>query len=448
MVYRRSIIFVVLLGVLSAARPIGAQNPVDQSVERVLGAFDTRISALLNKSQNTGDLLIARVALELRIATNNLGLLLDDQRNALIKDLSPEIQNVFSILNSTTEKAERGIADIKRLEEYMNLDVQEILNRLPFVKDKDFYISSVSPLTLAQKDGGDYLVTVRGIGFGYDESDRRYKTRVIVAGKELAATAIARPRQHELVLRLPSDQLVGLFDERKPALAPVKLVTEISKKRVLWGSWKRYEMAFDLLLFPKLMGELTVSETITVRTLGPESKEVPVITRVEGCKTDAPCRPTGNKCVEQNKVIVGVQYDCQGESCGYCFNSEARGGNYAVNFQVTDNGTCFTWSRFCDGWSPSNFYHYPVTRTYQSQTQERVIGTYPLYLGRPLTVPLDPTNPTCFWRYSAKLRTGETGGSNAGIVGSVTPLVRFVGSGKVGDHCEANFVLDLPGDTR
>lgn len=461
------------------------------TIGKLLEKFEEVATRLLQRGESTGNALIAKAGDEIHVATQNLGILLDDQREKLFDDLAVEQRGIFIELNKIIEGVSSLGTTVTNVEELAALDLQDLLNRIPLIESKDFYVRSIGGLTMNYNSGGR-TVTLRGLGFGFDDSNRKYEVSISVAGKDVPLTSFVRPDTFTLQFTVPNDSLESLFQEEAVAHAPVLFKTKISKKGS-GADWTKveYGINFNLLLLPKKAGWVTLTEMVKTEAVpAGETKTKTAAREFSSCKPDHPCDWNERVCVNDNERIVGVRYDCGGSQCGFCYSlrgrerkaameklkpvceseinetikslsgpikkavennkaqfieacaaNKTKGMEYFPDYDLEEGGRCARVYRHCDGEKSTTPIYYIDYRELKAGYEPKTQGPFLISYGKELIVELDPRNKDCSFVVSGKVTvTNQDINLDSATAIGATPF-RLKGAPKVGDHCRATFEL-------
>lgn len=231
----------------------------------IISAFEDSASRLLQQGESTGDHLLFRAGVETRVATRNVSYALEGQQDKLWKNLSVQQQALLVQLDNHVSDLEKSAGHLATMVELTSIDLQALVGRaLPWAR-LDFYVSSIAGVTVVKTEQAHEL-TVRGLGFGTDNSKFTYQPKMAIDGVELPTTSYQRTQARELSVRIPPEFLAKHFATDETRLVSVNFTTQITKVRT--GRTKEYGLDFELILMPLNAGTIVVVEPIVETRLG------------------------------------------------------------------------------------------------------------------------------------------------------------------------------------
>jgi hypothetical protein len=496
---------VVALALLAvpASPPAKAADPVtivlaDMALKDVLGELDKAVSERIKQAQAAGDALLVKMGEELRQVIRNLGLMLDDQRDKLFKDVSKERQAVFLELHGL----------INRLDKVAEKDFRDTLERLPLDMkhialrglggEVDFFVQRIDGLTQYRHAGKEYKLLVRGLGLGYDDSEASYKPEVLIEDKALPAGQLRKLSARDLDVRVPADFLDSRFKKDEMTYVKGTVRSTITKAKpagldlgiigkLFQGSGKEsktYGTDFTLLLLPTEPGEVEVEEIIEARRLGAvqtHTLEASVSEAIKGCKPPWTIQQTWT--APDGAEIAGVRYECYpgkqvtykethsvklGRDGGFAVRTEEKTGYESAGEILKKNAggiAGWTYAVRKDGYDPDYEVNGLTVTVYRKATlggahtttvkhhidyrpQEAVNETVrrkvKLSWDEPLVLDLDPRNKTGAYTIRGELATREKILVTAGTAANSSSPLKAKGSHRHGDHDQIVFELARP----
>lgn len=198
-----SLLCAVLVIACSSA-PTGLDDIVLGSVAGdIVGQVDQSGRGLIQEGERAGSALLTTAGNELEVASKNVLLLLGDQVDATVRDLSEENRKLIAGLLALDKRAAKLSRGAFELEDALALDVRDLVQSTLLGQDVDFLVQRVDGLTqLENPAGGSYRLSVTGLGFGFDSEVRKGRIETIVLdGQEIDFDA-RRKDGHRTELRV------------------------------------------------------------------------------------------------------------------------------------------------------------------------------------------------------------------------------------------------------
>lgn len=418
------------------------------SLNKAIERFRDAGTELIARGQASGDLLVTHAGFEIMLATRNLELVMNDQREKLVTELSIERQQSLAALERMVMAAQDTATQMASVATLARLDVREIVSQaLPWMDDADFYLESIDGATALHKKEA-HTVQVRGIGFGYSVrgAERYSHTRVFVGDRELPAGSLHVVDAHTLKVDIAPNFLEQHFAERATSYVAFRMETTIARKGKFLraASNKKYEVSIQMMLLPRVAGELrvvqsvptTVSERIT-RTL---TRNVPRST------TERPFDFHDVMLCAADEKIVSVTYDCNGGGCGWCYpqNRSRVPEGYGPDYVIDGDGRRVTVYRHCDGAQVTIDHFVHIDRSVPGPRLEVSGGSHSLKFGERLEIDLDSRNSDGNYELSGSLVTGHQVRFSNASGPTVPGPVKEIAKVKTGDHYRLVISVGVP----
>jgi hypothetical protein len=407
---------------------------------------DTSNMLLMNAGQH-GDIFETKMGDEMRVATENLKLALGDEQDAIFENLSPPLQQAFLSLNQMVDAVNQATSKAVSIAEVANLDLIEFTNRLPLTTKVDFYVSSVRGLTQSYSDG-DYQLNIRGLGFGFSPSGRKYGVKLTFGEVEVPADKIEAVGANETRVTLPHDMLERMFDPGKTNIVKARVDVSLVKDTCFLFVFPdhdaaQYRMDLSVALLPKFPGALTGTEPLKTMALDPVIRTTSVVHPYPAgaCHSDKPCDWSSTVQLAEDEYAVGVRYQCVGQ-CGWDYN--LRHGGYAPDFDILEDGHKVVVYRHNDGDHATTATYYVDYHKMVPQFAQSPIGPMPIAFNQTFFVDLKPQNVDCSYAVTAKLVTKQTPYLDSGMGASADHLLVKQSVSRMGDHCRISLTLDQP----
>lgn len=281
----------------------------------ILNDFEKKAQNLIDRGQQAGDLVVAHAGNELQLRIANLRVMLGVLQKKNFGDLTLQQQKLFQNLNSSLERVQYIVGEVRPISELILLDVRQVVNDTMLVTDKkEFYISSIRGTTVACQDH-EYRVEVTGLGLSFDGNEPRCVVDALLDTKELApfSSIINQVENNRIVVKIPSKQLNAFFKDDKIATVPFAIRSTITKS----GKSKTYQVKVRLVLLPKSAAQINIEETVENKGWS-DKKETKTITLSRTTPGEKEDRVEEWRCAD-NQKIVDVRYECNDPRAGWCY---------------------------------------------------------------------------------------------------------------------------------
>lgn len=336
---RRILVFGLLVAL--SAVPMSAQDIFDiaavlfagRSIEDILNDFQKLSNQLLQDAQTDASGVVSSAGEQIHVAIQDMSLILSQQQKTFFKDLNDNEVAVFSHLNDLIASVNNASNTVLKTEQFTFVDLQSLLNKIPFVQHTSFMVSSFSGLVM-NSDTTFHQVSLIGLGFGTDDSNTRYQVSVSVRGLPLPSDASLAKGTGQRDVVFPDGMLSGLFTDTTLTNVPVHLTSVIQhvKHHVLgkdtWTNDPPVGIDFDLQLLPRLAGTLTFSYLI------PDGQKpsgalaaVPTMQRTVKDCTEPCVIENLSSVIPDNEQFdeSSIKYSCIGDGCSQCLSFHLTG---------------------------------------------------------------------------------------------------------------------------
>jgi hypothetical protein len=258
--------------------PQPAQAQLGEIIGGLVGAYlinkaKEAAHELLADAENRGNALSARLANELSVAAMNTTLLLGDQLNTQVRNMSR--QNVILMVNlfQMTQSAKTMIRDVYKLKDTFILDIRALTANVPFSGDP-FYIQRIDGVMQLKKKS-DYFMDVYGVGLGPASGKVRSSIELKIGDETQQNIYIEQIEANRATMRIPNGTLDSHFDPTAPAFLDISIEVDQEVKR-FFGGWKKshYSIPLRLTLMPLQAGSVTVTAKIPKRDWVPIEPEI------------------------------------------------------------------------------------------------------------------------------------------------------------------------------
>jgi hypothetical protein len=442
-------------------QPAKAQNPISMGlvglgakllVSDILNDFEKKAQNLIDRGQQAGHLVVAHAGSELQLMIANLRVMVGDLQKKTFEDLTLQQQKLFLNLNSSLDRVQNIVGEVRPMSELILLDVRQMVNGTMLVTDKeDFYISSIRGTTVACHDY-ESRVEVTGLGLSFDGNKPHCVVVALLDGKELDPLgSITQVENNRIAVKIPAKQLNAYFKDDQLTTVPFAIRSTITKS----GKSKTYQVNVRLILLPKAAGQIEIAETVEIKTWsGTETK---TITLSRNTAAEMEIR-TQEVPFAANERIVGVRYECNDprssdslsvRKCpvypipltGY-LDVEYEKHIHDPDYDIVDGGKKAVVRRRLFAFPLTCYYHidYQTERVSHSNVNR---GRLTLKFDEPFEVNLSSNNKDGNFKITGRLFTGQkillTSGT-AQAADKQNPL-RLIGFERIGDHIRATFKL-------
>lgn len=320
--FARAALLVCVLGIMGCHG-----KPKPPTLGNYLDKIGSMIDEKMAKASLDGQYLIEKSAREARMLLDNLDIIMADQRNKTIDRLSDENQKALAALDKVVDEL-TGMQDkILDLEDFVFLDIQNLMNRVPFTSDV-YLMRQIKGYSQAFKPEGVYSITAIGNAFTPDRT-----VRIWVTGKEIADFNLQLRRANEVRFSVPVAQLNGKFQEANVVRAPVQIKSFDKKGHEI------YSYSGQILLLPKYPINYALTETVATTQWSPNT------IALENSIT-LPQSPGNEKWTAPYPLVVTIPKGCKMEKSGYWCRATYAPGTWdqvsGPTFSGENDGTA-TW---------------------------------------------------------------------------------------------------------
>lgn len=222
------------------------------SASTLLGEAESRGSALLNQAGN-----------ELNVLAANASVLLSNQLDKTVGDLSAQSQQLMVRLDRLTNSTDNFLSqDIYDLKDAVALDLTQALSGIPFYGDK-LFISRVSGLTHIFKEDGNYKLDIIGTNLGLGDNKVTTQIAITIDSTKIDDFKINRASRNESDILIPVEYLNDSTDySSKIVLIEVKF--SVKKKFLFlipYTKKESFSIPINVSILSRKAGELTTHFT-------------------------------------------------------------------------------------------------------------------------------------------------------------------------------------------
>lgn len=215
----------------------------------VLKLLEEKISAMIGRAAEaaslTADAAGRNLLLAVQAARQDLNRDLDTQWDRLE---GAKLQLVKD-LDRYADQLDKDIGKVERIEEYSVLDVEGLIDKLPFTS-KAYSIKRVEGASQIFRDVGFYRLIIRSNGLDFAGKAAEFR----LGDKLLRPETITQDRQYEMKLTIPADELKDAFQDRGLSYIDLGMRFEVPN-RSFWEFWRdatrMAPFTIRIQLFPK-----------------------------------------------------------------------------------------------------------------------------------------------------------------------------------------------------
>lgn len=257
------IIFLLIIGETVKAQ-VGAVVGVvggDFAVKDVLNKFRQDAELLLNQANSDGNALINRMGNEVNVAVGNADILLQKDLNKTVSQLSDQNSRIIIAIAQLNKTAHELANTAYNIKDATILDLRKILgDYLPFNKSY-FYVQRIDGITQLYNDQNDYIISIAGIGFGFDSE--KFKSKIIGIDQMNAVEYSEVKNASNLSnVTLKKEKINSLISNpSKITQLKLKLIIQVQRQTgVIFHSWetKNFELPITLSIIPNTTPNIQV----------------------------------------------------------------------------------------------------------------------------------------------------------------------------------------------
>ncbi len=240
-----AIIFVISSN-LKAQGPFSKLMPDDPALNKAIDQVRKDLQPLIDQAMKNGDYVLEK-------NLSRLNLMLSNLYNSLSSDLERKISKIgkqaSAAINAFDKVAEQAVNNVSgklmTLQDFLNMNIQNWVNSIPFVKDK-IYVFDIQGSGQRYQKNGYYTVSVLGNGFRLENIDSVY-----VDGKPLNKENVdIQDKGNQISFQIPAAMLQKKFSDTKMNRVEFTVKSfSIKKKQKLKLV---YAFSSKILLLPKL----------------------------------------------------------------------------------------------------------------------------------------------------------------------------------------------------
>ena len=237
---------------------------VEKTVGSVLDDVEATIDNSVASAQKGGEQYTDFLANEAAILLSNIRGMLKDSEDKLVRNIDKNRRTALAELLRFRKQVADSSRQLNTIEDNFALDIDKVVNKIPFVNDR-VVVRGVAGVTHVFSDNEEHYYSVRitatGIGETSNESETLVKS-VRLNGNDVLNKSLVQPiGANQIELRLPAQEVNGLFLSKKVANVRTEVELAYAKK----GKEKdRLSHKFWLFLHPKVAG------TVKIAVTGPE----------------------------------------------------------------------------------------------------------------------------------------------------------------------------------
>jgi hypothetical protein len=224
----------------------------------LLDRLDEKATNIVQNAGAVGSLLTSKAARDVQLEIMAARQQLHDELNQNWDRLDGEKVSALRAIDSVLEELSKNVAQAGRLEDDLALDVDQQLNKIPFLA-KAFTLRRVWGASQYYRPQGLYVISLHGNIF--DQSAGT--PEVWIGGQHLAAPPLMKP-PYDVVLNIPVELINKHFQDRKLSYVDVVVKQKVPNRPYSFQIWRdEYRLAdfrFMLELFPRYPAAYRLTE--------------------------------------------------------------------------------------------------------------------------------------------------------------------------------------------
>src|SRR6478672_9466997 len=153
-VWTTLILFLVVLIVpldLHAQLGIATIAYAGKTVRQILGEAEGAANTLLNNARQQSNLVLADGGNELQVMAKNIRYLLSGELDKRFEQLNDDERNFLAGLNEIINATNQQTGKIERMADFVSMDVDKYLQRLPGTEKHPFYVRRIENVVLRKQ---------------------------------------------------------------------------------------------------------------------------------------------------------------------------------------------------------------------------------------------------------------------------------------------------------
>lgn len=195
-------VFPFTTGATCAGAVVGGVTAGDQ-----LDSLHNRVESVLGRATANGDYLLEKTTRGADLALKNAANILAEQRDTTLDRLSVQELQLLTTIESLVGQLDRLESDVLDLEDFIYLDIQNIISQIPFF-ERRFLLRRIDGFSLVHRESGVYTIRLIGNAFGPG-----FRSAVTIGGIEIGAAQMRSPREHVIEFDVNAadinDQFIG-----------------------------------------------------------------------------------------------------------------------------------------------------------------------------------------------------------------------------------------------
>jgi len=262
--FRNNSVYLLLAGTLLVFPTLSlAIDPLTVAAAGVttsllLDKLDEKATHIVQNAGEVGSLVTSKAARDIQLEIMAARQQLHDELNENWDRLDQEKVSALREIDSGLEELTKNIAQGGRIEDDLSLDIDQKLNKIPFLQ-KSATIRRIWGASQYYRPQGIYVISLHGNIFDQDAGP----PEVYVGGKHLPDPPTMKP-PYDVVLNIPVALINDQFHDRKLTYVPVIVKQQVSNRDYAFQVWRdRYrkaEFKFMLELFPKYPAAYRITE--------------------------------------------------------------------------------------------------------------------------------------------------------------------------------------------
>ncbi|WP_300039315.1 hypothetical protein [uncultured Roseobacter sp.] len=270
---------------------LGVTDDLEKIKERViddlLQDFEERAQDLIVEGENSGNALLIQAGNEAMMAIGGAEVVAGRNTRELLRSLDDQQEEVFARIEAALDRIEESRSDFVSLSDIVALDIEQLIEQLPFSDEAPFYMRRVDGLVIHPQPGPlGHKIRITGSRFGVEIAEASVSIALEIGGEDQGFESYSTGEPNTAELLIPQSWI----DEQKQrddiSIVPVRLhatrTTKASGPRGYFGATDSISttLKLRLVVLPDIAGRIRpiYSETAKVWIPNePKSQRVSVL---------------------------------------------------------------------------------------------------------------------------------------------------------------------------
>ncbi|NNG45468.1 hypothetical protein HJP15_21570 [Pseudoalteromonas sp. NEC-BIFX-2020_002] len=231
--------------------PVFAADPVTtvvssisttMSVKEILDQLQVKADAVVGTAVEGGDYLVEKTGRKLGLAIDNLDILLSKQRNSTFDQLDSSLQQGLLSLEKTLNNIDSLKGQIMEIEHFLAMDIQNVVNDLPFTSEK-YSLRDIQGYSQIFQPDGSYSYRLLGNAFAAEN-----KVDITINGVKLDSIYVDNSKANISSFSIPAEAINGEFKDTEVS----RINFEVSVQKKEKNSWLSRLFGADEYVYEKI----------------------------------------------------------------------------------------------------------------------------------------------------------------------------------------------------